>query len=173
MNFKIAAIALAGAMLAAGCSDSNSPSAPSAPTVSTTTSHSTSSSAPLEKADLSEPVVARLKALGDVRDALEEYRAEKGEYPKTDNWLGKTRGQDAWVPGLAPDFISALPGDPEPDTKAELIYRSNGADYKLIANQAGGCEEVRSAHPEMVDAVRDTDGKCFSYGYWTEGGKDF
>lgn len=115
----------------------------------------------------------RLTDLTIVRDALERYRLAHNEYPKSKGWDGlHTRwGEDTeiWVKGLAPEFLPELPLDPERDTAnpPQYLYRSNGVDYKLLAHQQRDCDTVRRTNPEMVDAVRDRDGRCSAYGYWT------
>lgn len=103
--------------------------------------------------------------LKEVQMALELYRSAYGiytsyPYPKTDDlssceydssggggyWCGAcpsagnkgTSGSiaTAWVPDIAPNFLSKLPTDPKPmGTDKCYLYRSNGADFKLLAHQ--------------------------------------
>lgn len=86
----------------------------------------------------------RLADLREIRTALETYRSENGAYPSTSNaWRGScvgfgsypNTGVGAWIPDLAPRFMSVLPSDPRPtaDGNGCYLYRSNGASYKVMA----------------------------------------
>jgi hypothetical protein len=111
-------------------------------------------------------VLADLQAL---RAALENYRRDHGEYPRSRGFDGLYSNFGAasptWIDGLAPKYIAALPRDPRRtnDPLRQYLYRSDGKDYKLMAH--GTCEPFDATHPEMVDPKR----KCFAVGFWTAG----
>lgn len=86
----------------------------------------------------------RLADLREIRTALETYRNENGSYPSTAAaWRGScagfgpypNTGTGAWIPGLAPRFMSVLPSDPRPtaDGNGCYVYKSDGANYKVMA----------------------------------------
>jgi type II secretion system protein G len=86
----------------------------------------------------------RLADLREIRTALEVYRNENGSYPSTSNaWRGScagfgpypNTGAGAWIPGLAPKYMSVLPSDPRPtaDGNGCYVYRSDGVNYKVMA----------------------------------------
>lgn len=99
---------------------------------------------------------SRRKAdLEQIRAALEIYKSANNVYPTTAGaWWGPCSGAnskygDTYITGLAPTYINKLPHDPkEGDVTANpispencgaawnycYIYRSNGIDYKLMAN---------------------------------------
>lgn len=105
--------------------------------------------------------------------ALERYKLDHQSYPvsssKGQRWdglfsaYGESR-QD-WIKGLAPKYIPALPRDPRmlSDGRRQYIYKSNGANYKLVVHGAFNCKIVKDTYPLLVDPVRD----CYSYGFWT------
>jgi peptidoglycan/LPS O-acetylase OafA/YrhL len=111
-------------------------------------------------------VLADLQAL---RAALEDYRRDHGEYPRSRGFDGLYSNfgaaSPAWIGGLAPKYIAALPRDPRKtsDPLRQYLYRSDGKDYKLLAH--GTCKPFDATHPEMVDPRR----KCFAVGFWTAG----
>ena len=121
--------------------------------------------------------------LKDLQVALEAYRAENGLYPDTCNIAGTSCASSnalwfsglncnwnpriPWIPGLAPNYIEALPLDPRQNhvnsqrtvsncnTNSTLncyIYRSNGYDYKLSANCTP--EGTMSANDPFSDPSR-------------------
>ena len=115
----------------------------------------------------------RVSDLGAIAYALERYKLKHQMYPISSN---KGKGWDGlysdyglskvnWIEGLVPEFLSALPRDPRLliHGSYQYIYKSNGANYKLIAHSPDDCEEVREVHPQLIDPQRD----CWSYGYWT------
>ncbi len=82
----------------------------------------------------------RLKDLEALAAALETFRRRHGAYPQTDGaWFARRNcagpSREDWIPGLAPEFIAALPRDPRDSTACEqqYAYKSNGQDYKIIA----------------------------------------
>lgn len=89
----------------------------------------------------------RVSDLIQLRAALELYRHDNESYPSTGGLsnvymepgcVGESAGAgDAktadWIPGLAPTYIPALPGDPKPKTVSCYMYSSNGTSYVLTA----------------------------------------
>ncbi len=113
---------------------------------------------------------ARRKAdLKTIQTALEAYNDENGAYPTTES---------AWVtdtPAITPTFLPVLPVDP---TQRQVVdgcatipagyaYRSNGADYKLIA--ACTVETTIAAN----DIMRDPAGRASTYAVYSGGGAAF
>ena len=99
----------------------------------------------------------RADSLRSVSVALENYFDVYGVYPTTDNvWSGiSADGQHVdYVPGLVPEFLPALPQDPNtnfPVENAGFLYCSNGLDYKLMAHRTP--ESMPVANP-FADPVR-------------------
>jgi hypothetical protein len=112
-----------------------------------------------------------LKDIFALRDALQEYYEENKSYPKSSGgWDGIIapfgQAKKDWIPGLAPKYISELPRDPRSssDPMKQYMYKSNGTDFKLIAHYPVGMKQISSAHPEMVDARRNS----WAIGVWTK-----
>lgn len=91
----------------------------------------------------------RYSDLKELKDALDIYYAQNGDFPSTSNawWTVCTSGQDTtardltgangWIPNLAPGFIEELPVDPSGCIGGDYdgyIYRSNGTDYKIATD---------------------------------------
>ncbi len=104
---------------------------------------------------------ADLKA---VQSALEAYKRANGSYPDTSGqWLGDasnygSKGYDAtgYIPGLVPDFLPALPKDPDstyPSAEAGYMYKSDGTDYKFVINETP--ESFPAGNP-FYDPARPT-----------------
>ncbi len=117
--------------------------------------------------------------LQKIRSALESYHAAHGSYPVSRGWSGEFNpngylgpgahaGPD-WVPGLVPEYLPRLPQDPRNrlDKRTQYIYRSDGKDYKLIANGAYDCHQISMRFPERIDPAR----YCIAYGFWTQGAR--
>jgi len=114
-----------------------------------------------------------------LRNALEAYNRDHGEYPDThDEWIGRynTWGKAAedWIPNLAPRYIKALPVDPRYTTNGgyQYLYRSDGRDFKLLTFfPEGDCPTITKERPELLDPIRG--GKaaytCHAYGFWSPG----
>lgn len=97
----------------------------------------------------------RIEDLLSIRNALELYFHDNGAYPSTGGLnnvyydpgcIGTSAsGSDvktsAWIPGLAPTYISSLPRDPNPDDRARgtspsvacYMYSSDGISFVLSA----------------------------------------
>lgn len=118
----------------------------------------------------------RLADLSAIKTALEAYRAENGAYPASEGggteWNGRLwAGADgAWIPGLAPKYIAALPTDPRDAVTPymQYVYRSDGQNYKLLALFPEDCSTTVGERRELADPVRNAR-RCSAYGYWTPG----
>lgn len=112
---------------------------------------------------------ARVAALMAMRDALKAYHAAYGRYPVSEGWDGFRsrfgKSSEAWIAGLAPQFLPDLPRDParSEDPDLQYLYRSDGQDYKLIAHDRGECLIAVTAYPDLTDPVRN----CWAYGVWS------
>ena len=113
--------------------------------------------------------VARQTARDDIRKselkelqlALELYKAQNGVYPQgcNNSWSGSLNvtngcpGLD-YITGLVPDFIPALPWDPQTDTNSGYLYRTNagGTMYKILA--------WNSVESKMVTSYSDEFSRC-------------
>ena len=113
-----------------------------------------------------------LIALAAYRDHAERVKQETGSYPLTKRSFRSAIGafEDAANESL-PDGERAnldLPVGAEMTQPGAIVYRSNGTDYKLIAQRTGDCSVVRSKDPGLIDPKRDYGpGDCIAYGYWT------
>lgn len=108
--------------------------------------------------------------------ALEKYKLKYQAYPISSDegrgWdglysrFGESRHD--WIPGLVPEFLSELPRDPRmtKSPSEQYLYKSDGANYKLLAHSADDCLEVLKIFPNLVDPRRN----CRAYGYWTPRG---
>lgn len=107
--------------------------------------------------------------------ALDRYKQDHGSYPVSSS--GGTRwdgiisiygeSREDWIRGLVPKYLDSLPRDPrmlDDDGTRQYIYKSDGANYKLIVHRAANCQLIKSSYPSMVDPRRD----CFSFGFWTK-----
>lgn len=139
----------------------------------------------------------RIASASEVRKALEVYYSENESYPVTGTrWMSDScvaYRRDDWIPGLvAGGYIHALPTDPEytdpTSNKCCYLYRSNGADYKLIFGYQ--CDSTRDGgpvpdglyleNPSLIDPQRDSGydscaqesdvGTVFALAYYTPGG---
>jgi|SRR5690606_21746703 len=103
--------------------------------------------------------------------ALERYKQEHRSYPtsstSTKSWdhvlAGSSSEDSKWLEMLVPKYIDVIPlvvNEPNPPHYA---YRSDGANYKLLALKPSDCELVKSKQPALIDPRRD----CKAYGFWT------
>ena len=83
----------------------------------------------------------RMQDLRTVQSALADFFRAEGEYPDTsDEWQNDNDdgyGAAGYIPGLVPDYLPALPRDPDnqyPTATAHYMYRSDGTDYKFVLN---------------------------------------
>jgi prepilin-type N-terminal cleavage/methylation domain-containing protein len=90
--------------------------------------------------------------LVQISKALELFYTDNGAYPNNGGWLGSCPSYDsrpntggtAWIPSLAPTYMSILPTDPTQgknnsslafcnNNRACYLYASDGIDYKVMA----------------------------------------
>lgn len=124
--------------------------------------------------DVNESTPQRVRDLTKIIHALERYKLDNRQYPISSNggdgWDGLYTisgvASEQWIAGLAPKYIDKLPSDPRMNESEndQYIYRSNGANYKLIAYNPDDCEQVKKLFPTLIDPLRD----CFAYGFWTK-----
>ncbi len=116
----------------------------------------------LEDAARSARDARRAADLKNVHSSLESYKRVIGTYPDTgDEWFGDMSdnggyGYDAagYIPGLVPDYLPALPKDPDSEypTAAEgYMFRSDGTDFKFVLN---GTPESYAAGNPFYDPQR-------------------
>lgn len=121
----------------------------------------------------SDPKNLRLSDLSSIPYALEEYKIKHRSYPISSDggsgWDGfyskYGESRPDWIRGLVPEFLPSLPRDPRMNKQnsEQYLYRSDGANYKLIAHSPDDCNEVSKIFPMLVDPIRN----CWAYGYWT------
>ncbi|NQU47703.1 MAG: type II secretion system protein [Planctomycetes bacterium] len=98
----------------------------------------------------------RMADLRSVQSALADYYRENGGYPNTSGaWLGdavdvgsKGYAADGYIPGLVPNFLTALPKDPDkqyPNATDGYMFKSDGTDYKFVLD----------ATPEDLDSFAE------------------
>mgnify|MGYP001575931229 FL=1 len=88
--------------------------------------------------------LTRIQALKALQFAIESYKDDNGQYPKTFEpgfpfaKRAECQGNpDDYVPGIVPAYISKLPTDIALDCAGiphSFVYASNGIDYKLITH---------------------------------------
>jgi outer membrane biosynthesis protein TonB len=115
----------------------------------------------------------RVQDLVTINDALKAYQAKHGAYPKASGLAGFPERGAAWIPGLAPDFLKALPRDPamsNDNAGPQYVYVSDGADYKLLAQ---GVSLVGGTNVEVlgvrIDMTRQPTPENAAFGFWTPG----
>lgn len=119
-----------------------------------------------------------LAALSAYRDHAEQFKQKTGSYPLTKRNFRSALGafQDA-ENALAEDGeaeVLELPEGAAMDKPGRIVYRSDGSDYKVIAQRTGDCSIVRGSNPELIDPKRDYGpGDCIAYGYWTDGAESW
>ncbi|MFA7022767.1 hypothetical protein [Aliarcobacter sp.] len=76
-----------------------------------------------------------------------------------------------WIKGLSPKYINKLPIDPRNTNNPsfQYLYKSNGKDYKLISHSPEDCKSVEKINKALIDPSR----KCWAYGLWSDGAKDW
>lgn len=110
-------------------------------------------------------ITKRIEDLRAIKTALEVYYARNNSYPSTGaTWRSEcaswgTLASDQVIPGLVPTYMVAFPSDPSMDKAASTscyIYRSDGADYKLLDHRIS---EFTSADYQsqrnLIDPTRD------------------
>lgn len=104
--------------------------------------------------------LVRIYDLLRLKAALANYYRDHKSYPANSSYdgyrssWGKSISQ--WIPGLTPKYIHALPRDPRLNEEPEqqYLYRSNGADYVLIAHRPDDCEGLSKTLPQFKDPIR-------------------
>ena len=129
----------------------------------------------LRNATMQAKEITRITDLRSIKLALDAYFIENYSYPNSLGGAGEWDGLyscwgDAdtnWIPGLVPEYMGLLPKDPRNNDVCgeQYIYKSDGADYKLLAYNPTDCSWVVTRYPNLADPVRD----CWAYGYWTTG----
>jgi prepilin-type N-terminal cleavage/methylation domain-containing protein len=114
--------------------------------------------------------------LSSMRKLVESYKAIHGAYPVTNgNWWYSSNTPDGFIPNVIAEFGGSLPRL----TKGTVgggncyIYRSNGADYKLLRL---GQPNLSSAEAASVPTnMREQTWNTYNdrYGYWSPGGAGF
>jgi len=108
----------------------------------------------------------RMESLKQLQTALENYYSDNNAYPTTGgSWFGvsvnggskTTSGVNAYIPGLTPTYISVLPTDPQNIKTgwSGYLYRSNGANYKLLSHSRGP-EGTWGSTFAFYDPIRST-----------------
>lgn len=118
----------------------------------------------------------RVADLSKIVIALERYKREHHSYPlSSPGWDGiyseYGESKPDWIAGLTPKYLESLPHDSGSDAQSttQYLYRSDGANYKLISNGPDDCEQVKLKSPQLVDPMRD----CRAYGFWTPRASDW
>jgi len=110
----------------------------------------------------------RVQDLVTINDALRNYYAKNGAYPKAEGLAGANERGAAWIPGLSPEFLASLPRDPQHNGVTQYVYASDGANYKLIAQ---GASLVGSGNVEVlgikIDPTRNPTAQNAAFGFWT------
>ena len=121
-----------------------------------------------------------------INNALEKYYSKNGAYPIStppngSSWTQRAANGEAFIPGLAPDYIKIVNdvgfGDKSDASSNTFAYRSDGRDYKLLrlaeAGKSFDDTELKTIGEEMQDTGGDsprwTTTAKRAYGYWTPG----
>ena len=119
----------------------------------------------LQQARMQARSVRRLTDLNAMRQALELYVADNGQYPATNGWrldCYDANHYDDYIPGVS-QFIVNLPHDPLTRCSGDsgdyyYGYISDGTDYKIMApvvpNRAGGLENCIFGKEKGVEDPR-------------------
>lgn len=131
------------------------------------------SSSDMLNAFIDEEIPQRVNDLSAIASALELYKLEYNSYPVSSN---NGRGFDGiysswgdskteWIQGLTPKFIQKLPRDPRMHSvpHEQYVYRSNGANYILLAYNPPDCAHIYKRNPKLVPENRF----CWAYGLWS------
>jgi type II secretion system protein G len=104
--------------------------------------------------------------LKELQTALELYYSDNNGYPSTGGgWYSSETGDalgnngGAYIPGLAPNYIAALPRSPGGPSlcggwKNSYLYQSDGTNYKLLAHC--GPEGTWNSNNGFYDPSRPT-----------------
>ncbi|UUA71430.1 type II secretion system protein GspG [Cellvibrio sp. QJXJ] len=121
--------------------------------------------------EINESTPQRIRDLTEIIYALERYKLDNRQYPISSNgydglYTDHGVASEQWIKGLVPKYLEKLPSDPRRTDSGnhQYIYRSNGANYKLITLNPNDCEQVKKLFPTLIDPLRD----CWAYGFWTK-----
>ena len=118
-----------------------------------------------------DPNRIRLADLENIRNAIELYKIEHGNYPIAEYSQPVDENDTTWIPGLVPRYLDELPVDPmnSNEVSHQYLYHSDGFDYKIIAHGADDVFYNAIEYPNIIDPIRPV----FAYGYWSKNGEDF
>ena len=119
-----------------------------------------------------------MTALAAYRDHVEQLKSDTGTYPVTKKSFRSALGvfEDVAKESAndGEELNLDLPEGAEMTKPGRIVYRSDGEDYKLIAQRTGDCSVVRDQQPELIDPKRTYGpGDCIAYGYWTGGAENW
>ncbi len=114
----------------------------------------------------------RKTSLKEMQLAIEFYKAQNDQYPAAGCGAGTGNFAEAddtcteYVTGLIPDFIPALPMDPnrENEPGVGFMYRSDGQNYKLMIKDAAEVKTVVAG-----DEFANDDGDPDTYAVYSAG----
>ncbi len=130
--------------------------------------------APVTEQPLDEVSTQRVTDLVALDVALQAYFEQNQRYPATPNgsFINVISAGTDWIPGLAPQFIQALPRDPanSTDPNSQYWYASSGGNsYKLVVHGVGdACGAEYARQGIRLDPARTSDGSCWAYGFFTD-----
>jgi len=120
-------------------------------------------------------VAQRVSDMKQVQNALDLYYANNKAYPSTSGvYRGVCPGFNGGgaytvnnglvIPGLAPEYIIAVPVDPQSNITSDTncyLYTSNGTDYAFLVHRVtelrnGSSGASYAKYPELFDTVRPT-----------------
>jgi prepilin-type N-terminal cleavage/methylation domain-containing protein len=130
--------------------------------------------------------VVRAQDLINITKALELYYTDHGNYPITfagewpvPFWICDGIHMNDYVPGLVPEYMAALPGDPALDCGGSthgMAYASDGREYKIVTHSEGAYRPSNlnydpAAGSEDVDCTPGVGppGDTSHYAIWTNG----
>jgi hypothetical protein len=121
--------------------------------------------------DIDQSTPQRVRDLVKIIYALERYKLDNRQYPISSAgydgiYTNHGVASQQWIAGLVPKYLDRLPSDPRNSSSGDeqYMYRSNGANYKLIAHNPDDCEKIKQLFPTLIDPSRD----CWAYGFWTK-----
>ena len=178
----------AALLAAAGCGGAQTELETNAPVISSASIEPATEPIPDAAPDPSLPLSAEqqavanadinLAALAAYRTYAEEFRSRNGKFPSTKrsfrSAIGAFEEAEQELAGEDEKIKLDLPEGTKFAQPGRIVYRSDGKDYKLIAQRTGDCSVVRAKDPGLIDPKRDYGpGDCIAYGYWTNGAEDW
>ena len=121
----------------------------------------------------------RKTSMKELQLAIEFYKAQNDVYPPAGcgangtTWVGPGPGTHTvcplYITGLIPDYIPALPTDPNSENvnNKGFIYRSNGTNYKLMIKDSVEVKTTIAGDEYANNIVGDTD----TYAVYSAGGE--